>query len=182
MIIENIPFVSVSDGVSYTMSACLAMILRYYESGITDIEVNDMFGHTLLSDDFYTYFNNSLDTNAGITQSEVIECANFMLNKYFKNLNSSIIHIDITSIRYSFIKRNIPIILPGLFPLSSGYIPGSVVVKGYVGDYLVVNDPRGDAISGYKDKNGENHIYPLKDIIKWVRGNTTHILRVMPRV
>jgi len=180
MIIEEIPYVGLSDDVNFSISACISMLLHqvgYIRYSYKDI--NEMFCDTFISTEFYEHFRSSL----GIKNDkipEVVGCGLYFVNEMLQNIRASIFELDIPAIKYSFIKRHIPVMITGTFPVQNDLIQNSIVVKGYVDDYLVVNDPRGNAYTGYKDSHGANLLYKIEDLIRWLGGNKVYIFRIHP--
>ena len=108
-------------------------------------------------------------------------CAQYLIDKYFPKLSCSVHPAEVSRIKLSYVKRRMPVLLTGRFPLLSGRVPNTVLVKGYVGEYLVVNDPRGNANSRYVDRYGENMIYSCENLHDWTCvDGSAYLLRVIP--
>lgn len=180
MILDNVNYVNMTDEVTCSMSACLSMLLTYYGENISPINVTDLFYTTFLSSDFREWNNSCFDIDRK-NISEMMACAEFTINNRFMNYIANVITTDINKIPLSYIKRGIPIILTGNFPLSRGNVSNSIFIKGYVDNFLIVNDPRGNARSGYKDRFGESMLYEMKEIEKWIGGPKIHILRLLDK-
>jgi hypothetical protein len=71
-----------------------------------------------------------------------------------------------------------PVMITGYFPSVNDVVINSIVLKGYVDDFFIVNDPRGDALSLYRDSNGENHLYNMRDMASWFGSDMVTIMRV----
>jgi hypothetical protein len=158
MILQNLPYVPVSPSVGNTMSACLAMIFAYYDIPAAPIEVYSMFSTVFMSDEFHEKRTHALDNSLPI-MGEMIGCALYLVNNMIPKLKAEIIETNLKNIRLSFIKRRIPLICTGTFPFVRGKITNSIVTAGYVDDYIIVHDPRGNANTGYKDQYGEHMVY-----------------------
>jgi len=178
MIIDYVPYVALSDDVNFSISASIWMLLS--QAGYkryTPEDINEMFCDTFLSQEFHDNFRSSLhikDSNIPNT----VGCALYLVNEMLQDIRASIFQLDLPAIKYSFIKRHIPVMITGTFPVKNDSIQNSIVVKGYVDDYFVVNDPRGDAYSKYKDTYGENHLYKISDIEKWTGDAKVFIFRI----
>ena len=180
MLINGIPYIGVTDELTCSMSTSLAMLFHFYGRYITPEEVADMFGYAFLSSGFRDW--NQEHTNADrYAAGEMMACAQYLMDTKFPKMSSDIIVTDVAKIKLSYIKRNIPVIVTGKFPLLSGNVPNTVLIKGYVDDYLIVNDPRGNAMSGYVDRFGENMLYSDKSLGAWVNRIRVHILRILPK-
>lgn len=178
MIIESVPYAHMDDLVGFSISASLWMLLSSagYDK-YSPQEVNELFCHTFMSKEFCDHFRISMHIrNDDI--SEAVSCALYMVNDIMKDIRASIFPIEFPAIKYSFLKRRIPVMLTGPFPTRNDFLQNSVVVKGYVDDYFVVNDPRGDAYSLYLDRLGENHLYRIPDLAGWFRAEKTSIFRL----
>ena len=176
MLIDRIPYVRMDTEVTSSMCACITMLLSFYNIKTTGEEVSDIFGSAFLSG----RYNDWLSGAPG--RSEMMACAQHIINDKFGNgVDADIINTDISKIRLSYIKREIPVIITGMFPLLSGKTSGSVLVKGYVGGYLVVNDPRGNAYSGYRDRLGENILYLESDLKRWIGDEDIILLRILDK-
>lgn len=167
-----------SDSITCSMSACLAMILLHYREQTTPLGVTELFGNTFLSENFHRWNINTIDLGK-YEISEMMACAQYMINNLLHGFSADIIPTDVSKIKLSYIKRGIPVIITGKFPLLSGKTSNSVLVKGYVDEYLIVNDPRGNANAGYRDQHGENMVYHCKDLSKWVTYDRAYILRIL---
>lgn len=178
LIIRGIPYVGISEELTCSMSACLTMLFQYYGRYITPEEVADMFGHAFLSSGFRDW-NQEHKNAERYAAGEMLACAQYLIDSRFPGVVSDIITTDIPKINLSYIKRDIPVIITGRFPLLSGNIPNTVLIKGYVDEYVVVNDPRGNAMSGYRDKLGENMLYESSLLSLWTGKTRVHILRIL---
>lgn len=181
MLIDNITYKQTQDELTCSISACLYMLLHYYGENI-DIEyISELFSNVFMSIDFTIWYNESLD-NFKYKDNRGLYCACFLLNKYYPKLKSSIISTEIANIKLSYIKRRIPVILTGRLPIFTGVISTSILVKGSVDNYLIVNDPRGNANSEYRDKHGENMLYSISNLQLWTSHyiDKVYILRVSP--
>lgn len=178
MIIESVPYTHMDDIVGFSISASLWMLL--ISAGYDKYQpqdINEMFCHTFISKEFYDHFRASMHIRNDEI-SEAVSCALYLVNEQMKDIQASIFSVDLPAIKYSFIKRHIPVMITGSFPIRNDFIQNSIVVKGYVDDYFVVNDPRGDAYSMYQDRLGENHLYRIPDLAGWLRSGKTNIFRL----
>jgi hypothetical protein len=179
MIIDDIKYVQMSADISCSMSACLSMLLAYY--GVKDEPNNiaDLFSNVYMSNEFKQW---AREKDKFMDGSTMLICACYILNKYYKWIDASIVETDITKIKLSYIRRKIPVIISGSFPLTSGKVSNSILLRGYVDDYFIVNDPRGNALAGYVDKFGEKTLYKEKQLEEWTVSNGhAEILRVIDR-
>jgi hypothetical protein len=157
------------------------MLLRYYSTNVTPEEISDRFGSAFLSSGFIDWSNehrNAERNEAG----EMMSCAHYLIETQFRSLSSDIVTTDMSKIKLSYMKRDIPVIVTGKLPMLSGSIPNTILIKGYVDEYMIVNDPRGNAMSGYRDKMGENMLYSVDNLSFWVSKTRTHVLRVLPNI
>lgn len=179
MIIHNIPYVQVANEVTCSMSACLAMLLSYYNQPIHATDVSELFGSTFMSQEFHWWNVNTLDIDK-YEESEMMSCGQYLINNRFSSLTADVISTDINKIMLSYIKRHIPVIVTGTFPLVSGKISNTILMKGYADGYFIVNDPTGNANSGYRDRYGENILYNAKDLARWFMSDKVCLLRIQP--
>jgi hypothetical protein len=150
------------------------MFLKFYGVRKSPIEIADEFSCTFMSRSFNEWYTHSLDMNK-YEENAMLCCAQFMLEERYPELNASI-----EKTRLSYIKRRIPVIVTGRFPLLSGRISNTVLVKGYVDKYMIVNDPRGNANTGYVDRHGENMVYHVNELTGWTTpGDSVYLLRAI---
>ena len=155
------------------------MFLRFYGVEKSPVEIADEFSSTFMSRGFNEWYTHSLDMNK-YEENAMLCCAQFMLEEKYPKLNASIVPSTIEKTRLSYIKRRIPVIVTGRFPLLSGRVSNTVLVKGYVDKYMIVNDPRGNAQTGYVDRYGENMIYHANDLTEWTTpGDIVYLLRAI---
>ena len=143
------------------------MIMQHYGEDLTSLEAFDLYRHTFYSNDFYNWYMTSHNLSEDITHI-VYSCLAYAVEKYFSGYEAQEIDTTIDKIKYSYIKRQIPVIMHGQFPSASNRIANTVVVRGYVDDNLIVNDPRGNANSGYMDGYGSMVIYAESDLERWI--------------
>jgi len=56
------------------------------------------------------------------------------------------------------------------------------LVHGYVDNYFIVNDPRGNATTNYIDRYGKNMLYEIDKLDKWISDSgSTLIMRILDR-
>lgn len=178
MYIANVPYIQADENTGYSIVASVVMILSHYNYKITAEEFNDLFTQVFLSEEFQDYTVKSLDIQKN-DYSQMMECASFCINKYVEGFRSTIMLTDIKSIKFSYIKRRIPIIVTGLFPIIGGKVPNSIVLKGYTDDQIIVNDPRGNTNSKYRDKYGENQLYQEDNLHHWIsQDNIIYLLKI----
>ena len=178
MIIENIPYIHMDDVISCSMSACLSMLLRYH--GIDEVPqaISESFGRTFMSEEFHSWNMNAIDMER-YEASEMMACAQYLVNMRYAGLIADIMPTDMAKVKLSYIKRGIPIVVTGKFPLLSGKVSNSVLIRGYVDDYFIVNDPRGNARTGYRDRYGENMVYRRDDLVRWISSDKAYLLRIL---
>jgi len=180
MLIPDIKYVQQQDGILCSMSACLAMLLPYYGIDWPKHDIADLFSRTFLSDSFRDWQIKSV-TMDRYDDSTMLSCAVYLINTMIPDISAGIITTDIDKVALSYIKRKIPVIVSGRFPIPSGETPNTVLVRGYVDHFLVVHDPKGNASTGYRDRYGENMMYSVNDMAQWVhQNNAAHILRIIP--
>lgn len=174
MIIDRIPYAHQMSDLLCSTSASLYMILRYYGETITPEEVAESYWDTVRMGQFRArmFFSHE----AVNTERVSLYCASEYLET--RGYKTSLFRIETAKIFLTYIKRRIPVIVAGRFPVIGGRVSNTVVIKGYVGDFAVVNDPKGNALTYYTDRFGENMIYPIRLLEEWV-GTTTEIVRVV---
>lgn len=178
MIIQNIEYTRSKEGVFCSTSACLTMLLHAYGKKVTLPEIGDEFNKTILSRDFMKWYTCSFDSGKNENYM-LLSCANYIINRNYPDLHSDILISDISKIGMSYTKRKIPVIVNSLFPMLYTMINSSILVTGFSEEYLIVNDPRGNANTGYKERYGENVIYSNVNLNQWTGGNTVPILRIL---
>jgi hypothetical protein len=167
MFIKEIPYFQLGEEATCSMSACLAMILSYNKIESRFHDVAEDFSHCFMSDAFRDWYNS--DTSEERKElGEMVACAQYMLETRYREVRGGVFRTEVPKVRLAFIKRDIPVILTCQFPLYNGYISTSILVKGWVDEYLIINDPRGNALNLYKDKYGENLLYPMSFVEKHV--------------
>lgn len=180
MIISDIKYVPLQAEAVCSTSACLSMFLSFYGFKINPAEISDMFGQVFMSHEFNRWYTLSLDVSK-YEGSAMLCCAQYLIDKYFPKISCAVHPTEVSRIRLSYVKRRMPVLLTGRFPLLSGRVPNTVLVKGYVGDYLIVNDPRGNANARYVDRHGENMIYSCENLHDWACVNgPAYLLRAIP--
>lgn len=167
MLIQDIEYIPMSTKVEDSMAACLAMALRYHGHNVRPENVYLRFGDLFLSPEFQNAYSFALDRYP-YGMSRVVACAEFFVNTYYPSLRIDVVNTTMQNVRFSYVKRKIPLILTGRFPLVSGETPNSVIVVGYVDNYIVVHDPRGNAKAGYRDRHGDLVLYHEDILAQWV--------------
>ena len=180
VIITGIPYVGINTEITCSMSSCLTMLLQFYGLYTDQESLAEMFGHAYLSSGFRDWNHDHRNAERSAA-GEMMACAQYLMDTQFRSVSSDIVVTDMVKIKLSYTKRNIPVILNGRFPLLSGTVPNTVLVKGYVDDYMIVNDPRGNAMSVYRDKLGENMLYSMDSLGSWVARGRVYVLRILPK-
>ena len=181
MFIKYIPYYRIGNDVTCSMSACLAMLLSYSGQECTAIEINEKFSSSFMSPEFRDWYNCEISEERK-ELGEMTACVEFMMNRVFKKIKGGVYKTDVPKIRLAFIKRDIPVIVTCQFPVHGGRISSSILIKGWEDEYLIVNDPRGNALSMYTDKLGENLLYPMEFIEKHVNKvswNEVAVIRIL---
>lgn len=180
MFIDNVPYTCMKEDMLSSTAACLHMFLRFHQIPIDPYEVSDIFSTIFMSRKFNEWYTHSLDMDK-YEENAMLSCAQYMIRDRYPDIKAGVVMSTIEKIRWSYTKRKIPVLLTGRFPLSSGKVANTVIVKGYVDDYLIVNDPRGNANTGYLDKCGENILYSCEHLNEWSASEgRVHILRGIP--
>lgn len=158
MILESIPYYSLSKQPQSAAGACLAMTLGYFREAIDPVQAQELYQHIFPSATFYNWY---LDRHnlAEDVNHVVYACMQYIVEEFFEEYDAAIVTTPIDRIKYSYLKRQIPVIMHGRFPVGVSTVPHTILVRGYVDDYLVVNDPRGNMRSAYADKHGELLLY-----------------------
>lgn len=181
MIIENVRHVPIQSEVICSTSACLTMFLTYYGYPVDPKGMSDLFSEVFMSTGFNSWYTHSLDMTK-YEDSAMLCCAQYLIERYFPKLACAVNPTDVGKIKLSYVKRRMLVMVTGRFPLLSGRVPNTVLVKGYVGDYLIVNDPRGNANSKYVDKFGENIIYSSDNMREWTSmEGSVYLLRAIQK-
>lgn len=173
MIIENVPYTRQVADVVCATSACLHMLLTYHGYTLSPDEIADGYWEALRSGRFY---ESVLFSHARIpTESVALYCAAQYLATL--QLRSTIFRIETSKIFLTYTKRKIPTLVAGRFPVVGGKVQNTILIKGYVGKYAIVNDPKGNALTHYIERMGENMLYPIELLEEWV-GKETDIVRI----
>jgi hypothetical protein len=181
MVIEGIPYARVEGEVLCSTSACLYMFLSFYKVKSTPAEMAEIFNDTFMSRGFNEWYTHSLDMGK-YEENAMLCCAQYMINNRYPHLVAGIVPSTIEKTRLSYIKRRIPVMVTGRFPLLSGRISNTVLLKGYVDGYIIANDPRGNANSGYIDRYGENMVYTVGDLASWATlEKSVYLLRIISK-
>jgi hypothetical protein len=154
------------------------MLLKYYGVQTTVDEVAEQFSTYFMSRSFNQWFTYSLDIGK-YEDSAMLCCAQYLMREKYPQLPAAIVQTDVDKLGPSYVKRKMPVLLTGRFPLLSGRLPNTILVKGFVGQCLVVNDPRGNANTGYVDRFGENMVYATDRLKVWTSEDRVLILRVL---
>jgi len=178
MIINKIEYTRSQEGIYCSMSACLTMILHAYGKPTKISDISDEFNHVILSRSFMSWYTSSFDSGKN-EASMSLSCANYIINNNYDDLHSDILSTEISKIGMSYTKRKIPIILNSKFPMLNTMINTSVLVTGFSDEYLIVNDPKGNANTGYRERYGENVIYRNTNLLDWANDDKTLILRIL---
>lgn len=164
------------------MSACMCMLLRYMGEKTTPEILSHQFLTVVMSREFHEWHNHCLESDSKF-DGETLAAGCFLIEKYYPRYGASIIPTDLEKIKLSYIRRKIPIIISGKFPMLSAWVPGTLLIKGFVDSYFVANDPRGNANTGYRDRHGENVIYDSDDLRRWITlyDEKIHLLRLIAK-
>ena len=166
MILESVPYFALSQQSHSAAGTCLAMVLAHHGETIDPDETQSLYQHIFSSSSFYNWYierhNLAEDVN-----HVVYACLQYLIGTFFSEYDAAIVTTSVDRIKYSYIKRQIPVILHGKFPYGVSSVPHTVVVRGYVDNYLVINDPRGNARSGYVDRCGELMLYSEADMARY---------------
>ena len=182
MILGTVPYYALSKQSQSAAGACLAMALGYFKEDIDSVQAQGLYQHIFSSSDFYNWYierhNLAEDVN-----HVVYACIQYIVEELFTTYDADIVTTPIDRVKYSYLKRQIPVIMHGRFPLGMSTIPHTVLVRGYVDDYLAVNDPRGNMRSGYADKHGELMLYTETDMAKYCAASDTMVsfLRIIKK-
>jgi len=179
MILDSVPYFKTNSENVCSTSACLAMLLNAIGQKASPERIGDLFAASFLSEQFRQWMFHSGDTHR-ITESEMLACAVYVVERFFPSCKADIIRTSISSIPLSYVKRKIPVAIVGKFPLLSGHVPNTIVVHGYVGRYLIVHDPRGNANTSYIDRSGLNVLYHASNLARWCGMDDVLLLRVIP--
>ena len=148
MFIKDIPYFHLNDTVTCSMSACLAMLLSYNGQTAEPEDINEQFSAYFMSQSFRRWYSCDISEERK-ELGEMVACSQYLIENSFRNVKGGVFRTEVPKLRLAFIKRDIPVIITCKFPVPGGAISTSVLVKGWVDDYLVVNDPRGNAMSLY---------------------------------
>ena len=167
--ILDVPYISFndySDKASSPAVIAATMIFKYHGMHYTVEDIESMFTDTILSEEFnrlYLDIRHEYDDKS----DRSILCLKSIVDDVFGSISARLYATDIQKIHGSFTKRMIPVILTGKFPMLSGTIKNYIVVIGMEGNDLIVNDPMGNALTKYKDRNGSNIKYPIEFVTKY---------------
>lgn len=181
MFIKDIPYFPIGGEITCSMSSCLSMLLSYNNISADPVETSEIFSSCFMSEDFRKWYNCEISEERK-ELGEMIACAQYMISSKYKSLRGGVFRTEVPKVRLAFIKRDIPVILTCQFPMPDGQISTSILVKGWVDDYLIVNDPRGNALTMYKDRYGENLLYPIDFVDKHVNKvswNEVAVIRIL---
>ena len=150
------------------------MFATFYGVSISPEAVSDGYWEIMSSDRFREgiLFSHERLESGSIS----LWCAAKYLNEKL-GISVTTFTTEVDKIYLTYIKRRIPIIVAGRFPVTGGYVQNSVIIKGYAGNYAIVNDPKGNALTCYSERMGENMMYPTMLVEQWV-GKRTEILRI----
>jgi len=167
MIIPEVAYTHFSGEVLCSTTASLHMLLSYYGIEVKAEDLSEEFWAMFMSREFSRWFATGLDQQL-YEESSMLACAAYLINKKYKPYRAGIHLTDLKKVMLSYLKRRMPVLVVGQFPILSGIVPNTVLLKGYVDDYFVVNDPRGNARSGYRDRLGEDVLYHCADLERWL--------------
>jgi len=179
MILDEVPYFHMDGEGICSTSACLAMMLSFLGASISPVKIGDDFAEAFMSQEFRYWHSKAYDTHR-ISESEMLSCAMFLIDRKFKKFKADIIKTSIASIPLSYVKRRIPVAIVGRFPLLSGSVQNTIVIHGYVGRYLITHDPRGNANTAYTDRSGQNTLYHTSNLARWCGLDDVLLLRVLP--
>lgn len=181
MFIKEIPYYGLDSEITCSMSACLAMLLTYSQQNTSVIDISEMFSDCFMSKSFRKWYSCEISEERK-ELGEMTACAQYLIETNFRDVRGGVFRTEVPKLRLAFIKRDIPVIITCRFPIPGGNISTSILVKGWVDDYLIVNDPRGNAMAGYKDRFGENLLYPIGFVDTYVNKiswNEIAVIRIL---
>lgn len=148
-----------STAMSSTAVAAAAMVLSFHNIPYSIEKLNQQFTKTILSPEFNReYLDTRNDYPDKIDRATL--CVRRVLVDNYKEISTRLYCTSIDKMYGSFIKRNIPIIINGKFPLLNGKVQNHIVMLGSSNGDFVVHDPLGNAMTAYRDTNGEYIKYP----------------------
>lgn len=182
MILESVPYYTLSKQSQSAAGACLAMALGYFKEEIDPVQAQGLYQHFFSSPEFYNWYIERHNL-AEAVDHVVFACMQYIVEELFDAYDAAIVTTPIDRVKYSYLKRQIPVIMHGRFPLGMSTVPHTVLVRGYVDDYLAVNDPRGNMRTGYADKHGELMLYTEDDMARYCASadRTISFLRVIKK-
>jgi hypothetical protein len=166
MIINNIPYIQLNSLYLSSISACISMVLRYNNIDIKDGYIDELY--TQIYEDYINLKSLELADVYNNYSNPNLSCGLYVLRKYFPQIPTDVVETSIQKLPGSFIKRKIPIILNGIFPTHGGKVSNTILIKGFFDNFLLANDPKGNANSQYHDRFGENIVYNIDDLYKWI--------------
>jgi hypothetical protein len=174
MLIETVPYIAQAESLTCSVSSCIAMILRHKfgnDFQISPDEIADEYWNIMASERFRDHL---LNHSSEMSYSISLRCCYYYFSRVL-NLEARLCKAHTDKISATYIKRHIPVIVSGRFPVRGGFVHNTIVMKGYVGSFCIVNDPYGNAFTHYVDRYGENMVYSIDQLIEWV-GKETDIV------
>lgn len=170
-----------ADQTGSSASACAAMVLRTLGVADSPETIAELFERTIFSRDYNAWYTHSIDTDKA-EDSPMLSCIYFMVRTHYPRLSALICPLSIERVCRSHIKRGIPVVVSGIFPLVGGRIAHTIVLHGFVDDYFIVHDPRGNLLTGYTDRYGSNLLYPISILGRWNDGHQLpNMLRIITK-
>ncbi len=163
MILDNIPYVRATEKLS-SPDAAFTMIVSSF-TGSSPEEYIGMYDSAFSSNAFFRWM---METRNMTMPSErvVVSCMEYLSTGDFRIIP---VTSSLDVIYGSYIKRKMPVMAYGDFPMMRTTIPNAIVIIGKVGDYYIVHDPRGNANTGYAVSYGRNVLYHEQDLVMWLR-------------
>lgn len=164
MIIDNVKYIYSKD--NSPASAAIAMLVNYYKEEVSEF-YHEHFPYTFESNDFYHWLKRNYSIHDIQTDYLIFLCMEYLVSKHDKSLNPQITKTNVNKIIYTYIKRKIPVLLK----LDDTIL----MVKGYTEKYLICNDPKGNRLTNYIDKHGENVIYSINYIRNIAKNDNVYL-------
>lgn len=177
MILEKVPYIRVTNEIS-APAASLGMLVGA-SIDIKPYDVASVYEQSFTSMGFSRWLTSERGVNLSAGTC-VVACMEYAIKDILgEKISISEIPTTIDTVYGSYTRRLIPVLMYGNFPSCSGHsLPNAVVIIGRVGDYLIVNDPIGNANTGYVSFCGERVLYSIDDLKSWT-GLDIHAVRVI---
>lgn len=162
MILE-IPYMRFSEhGDTLSSPAVLsaAMVLSYHKIPFDLLDLDKSFCSTILSDSFNREYLEARNDYPDKVDRALL-CIRTLFDTQYPELSTRLFCTSIDKIHGSFTKRMMPIIVSGMFPMLSGKTKSHIIILGMDDGDFIVHDPLGNAITNYRDRNGQFVRYPF---------------------